>query len=126
MKLWRAVLLLNLALGIGLMLGYLTWGREVSRLSRELALSRQGGFIIGSAEQSLTGQGVVRALLPEINVVVLSHEEIAGYMTPMTMGFRVRDARLLDGLAAGDVIRFTLHGMPPNLEIVEIARTGRS
>jgi Cu/Ag efflux protein CusF len=124
-RLWRVVLLLNLALGIGLMLGYLTWGRQVAQLSRDLALSRQKGFIIGS-DQTLTGHGVVRAVLPEISVVVLSHEEIAGYMAPMTMGFRVREGRLLDGLEVGDVIRFTLRGVPPNLEIVAITRTGRS
>jgi Cu/Ag efflux protein CusF len=123
--LWRAILLANLALGIGLMLGYLSWGREALRLERELALSRQRGFIIGS-EQALSAQGVVRAILPEINVVVLSHDEIAGYMTPMTMGFRVRDTRLLRELEVGDVVRFTLRGIPPNLEITEIARVGKS
>jgi Cu/Ag efflux protein CusF len=125
LRLWRAVLLANLALGVGLMLGYLAWGREALRLERELALSRQRGFIIGS-DQTLSAQGVIRAVLPEINVVVLTHDEIAGYMTPMTMGFRVRDPRLLQGLEAGDVVRFTLRGSPPNLEITEIARVGKS
>jgi Cu/Ag efflux protein CusF len=125
LKLWRAVLLANLALAVGLMLGYLVWGREALRLERDLALSRQRGFFIGG-DQSLSAQGVVRAVLPEINVVVLSHDEIAGYMTPMTMGFRVRDARLLQGLEAGDVVRFTLRGIPPNLEISDIARVGKS
>lgn len=126
MKLWRAVLLMNLALGIGLMLGYLGWGREAIRLERELALSRQrGGFIIGT-EQALSAQGVVRAVLPEINVVVLTHDDIPDYMTAMTMGFRVRDAGLLQGLEVGDVVRFTLRGVPPNLEITEIERSGTS
>jgi Cu/Ag efflux protein CusF len=124
-KLLSAVLLVNLALGVGLMLGYLTWGREAVRLERELALSRQRGFIIGR-DETLTSQGVVRAVLPEISVVVVTHDEIAGYMLPMTMGFRVRDKRLLEGLEAGDVIRFTLRGIPPNLEVSEIARVGKS
>lgn len=117
---------MNLALGIGLMLGYLGWGREAIRLERELALSRRpGGLIIGT-EQTLAGQGVVRAVLPEIGVVVLTHDDIPGYMTPMTMGFRVREPSLLEGLEAGAVVRFTLHGVPPNLEITSIERTGES
>jgi Cu/Ag efflux protein CusF len=124
-KLWRVVLLLNLALGIGLLLGYIVWGREAARLQRELVVSRSRGFLIGS-EQNLAARGVVRAVLPEINVVVLTHEEIPGYMGTMTMGFRTRDAKLLDGLEVGDVIRFTLRGVPPNLEITEIIREGKS
>ena len=30
MKLWSAIMLVNLALGVGLMMGYLAWGREAS------------------------------------------------------------------------------------------------
>jgi Cu/Ag efflux protein CusF len=124
-KLWSAVLLVNLALGVGLMLGYLAWGREAARLERELALSRQRGFAIGR-DETLRSQGVIRAVLPEISVVVVSHDEIAGYMIPMTMGFRVRDAKLLEGLEPGDVVRFTLRGIPPNLEVTEITRVGKT
>ena len=41
MKLWRVVLLLNLAVAVGVLLGWLAWGREVSRL--EGRLSQNGG-----------------------------------------------------------------------------------
>jgi Cu/Ag efflux protein CusF len=124
-KLWGAVVLVNLALGVGLMLGYLAWGREALRLERELALSRQRGFTLGR-DETLESQGVIRAVLPEISVIVVSHDEIPGYMTPMTMGFRVRDAKLLQGLEPGDVVRFTLRGIPPNLEVTEITRVGKT
>ena len=125
-KLWSAVLLVNLALGVGLMMGYLAWGREALRLERELALSRQRGFTIIGRDETLKSQGVIRAVLPEISVVVVSHDEIAGYMIPMTMGFRVRDAKLLEGLEPGDVVRFTLRGIPPNLEVTELTRVGKT
>jgi Cu/Ag efflux protein CusF len=125
-KLWSAILLVNLALGVGLMMGYLAWGREALRLERELALSRQRGFTIIGRDQALKSQGVIRAVLPEISVIVVSHDEIAGYMIPMTMGFRVRDAKLLEGLEPGDVVRFTLRGIPPNLEVTEITRVGKT
>ena len=65
-------------------------------------------------------------MLPEISVVVVSHDEIAGYMIPMTMGFRVRDAKLLEGLEPGDIVRFTLRGIPPNLEVTELTRVGKT
>ena len=34
MKLWRVVLLVNLALGVGLLLGFLAWGRQAADLLR--------------------------------------------------------------------------------------------
>lgn len=125
MRLWRVVLLLNLALAVGLMLGYLAWGREAVRLGQELALARRlpGG---AGVERTWQARGVVRAVLPELNVVVLTHEDLPGYMGAMTMGFRVRDPRLYAGLDIGDAVRFTLHGVPPNVEITAIAKEGGS
>ena len=41
MRLWRVILVVNLALAIGLMLGYLAWGRESARLAAELETARR-------------------------------------------------------------------------------------
>jgi Cu/Ag efflux protein CusF len=123
MRLWRAVLLVNLALALGLMLGYLAWGREVSRLGQELQQARQQ--TVAGGTRSWQSRGVVRAVLPELNVVVLTHEELAGYMGSMTMGFRVHDPKLYDGLDIGDVVRFTLSGAPPNVEITAIVKEAK-
>jgi Cu/Ag efflux protein CusF len=119
MRLWRVVLLINVALALGLMLGYLAWGREVSRLDQELQQARREQTVAGGV-RSWQSRGVVRAVLPELNVVVLTHDELAGYMGSMTMGFRVHDPKLYDGLDIGDVVRFTLSGAPPNVEITAI------
>jgi Cu/Ag efflux protein CusF len=121
MRLWRVVVLVNLALALGLMLGYLAWGREVSRLDAELQQARRGEAAAGGA-RSWQSRGVVRAVLPELNVVVLTHDELTGYMGSMTMGFRVHDPKLYDGLDIGDVVRFTLSGAPPNVEITSIVK----
>ncbi len=121
MRLWRVVLLINLALGLGLMLGYLAWGRETERLSQELARARQQQVVAG-VERTWHSRGVVRAVLPDLRVVVLTHEDLAGYMGSMTMGFRVHDPKLYEGLDIGDVVRFTLNGVPPNVEITAIAK----
>ena len=58
--------------------------------------------------QSPTASGEVTRLDKEGRRVTLKHGELKGLdMPPMTMIFRVRDAKLLDGVAVGDRIRFT-------------------
>jgi Cu/Ag efflux protein CusF len=121
MRLWRVVLLVNVALGLGFLLGFLAWGRESARLARELQEARRLQIVPGVV-QTWHSRGVVRAVLPELNVVVLTHDELPGYMAPMTMGFRVHDPRLYDGLDIGDVVRFTLTGAPPDVEITAIIK----
>jgi Cu/Ag efflux protein CusF len=124
LKLWRVVLLVNLSLGVGLLLGFLAWGRQAAELEREVRLVRQQASLAG-VERTWTLRGVVRAVLPDMDVIVLTHEDIAGYMGPMTMGFRVREPQLYRGLDIGDPVRFTLTGVPPNLSITAIARDDR-
>jgi Cu/Ag efflux protein CusF len=121
MRLWRVILLVNLALGLGLFLGYLAWGRDVARLGQQLEQARRQQSVAG-APRTWQARGVVRAVLPELNVVVLTHEDLAGYMGSMTMGFRVHDPKLYAGLDIGDAVRFTLTGAPPNVEITAIAK----
>jgi Cu/Ag efflux protein CusF len=124
MRLWRVILLVNLALAVGLLLGYLAWGRSQDETRRELAGLR-GQVVPAGVERVLRARGVVRAVVPEINVIVLSHEEIAGFMPPMTMGFRAQDGKLLDGVQVGDVLTFTLRGVPPNLVLTELRKEGK-
>jgi Cu/Ag efflux protein CusF len=125
MKLWRAVLLLNLALAVGVLLGWLAWGREVSRLEARLNQSQR--VVVIGGEQTWVIKGVVRAVIPEIQVLVLTHDEIPGYMSAgMTRGFKVKDAKLLERAHVGDVVRFTLTGVPPDLQITALATEGQS
>jgi len=119
MALWRVVLLLNLALAVGVVSGYAWWGRETERLRQELARTRAASV---AGEREFHGQGIVRAILPELNVMVVTHDEIAGYMPPMTMGFRVATPALLNGVAVGDSIRFVLRGTVPNLSVTGIQK----
>jgi Cu/Ag efflux protein CusF len=125
MRLWRVVLLLNLAVGVGVLVGWLTWGREVSRL--ESRLQNQQRVVVIGGEQTWDIKGVVRAVIPEIQVVVLTHEEIPGFMPAgMTMGFKVKDPTSLGRVHVGDVVRFTLKGVPPDVQITALATEGRS
>ena len=125
MRLWKAVALLNLALAVGLLIGYLWWGREAARLRQETTVTIQAGAA-ALEEREWAVRGVVRSVIPEANVLVVTHEDIPGFMPSMTMGFRAANPRLYAGLQAGDVIRFTLKGIPPNVTIVAITREGKS
>jgi Cu/Ag efflux protein CusF len=123
MRLWKAVLLLNLALGVGLLLGYLWWGKDAARLRQEVAVARRAA---AGVEREWVARGVVRSVIPELNVLVVTHEEIPGFMPSMTMGFRAASPRLYEGLRVGDRVRFRLRGVPPDVNIVEIAPEGKS
>ena len=59
-------------------------------------------------QQSVTGEGTVTAVVPERHQIVVDHEEIKGFMGAMTMGYRTEPPSLLEGLQAGDRIRFTI------------------
>jgi len=126
MRLWRVVLLLNLAVGVGVLVGWLAWGQQIPRLERRLLESRQRVLVVGG-EQTWIVKGVVRAVIPEIQVVVLTHDEIPGFMPAgMTMGFKVQNAKALERTRPGDVVRFTLTGVPPNVQITALVKEGQS
>jgi Cu/Ag efflux protein CusF len=126
MRLWRVVLLLNLAVGVGVLVGWLTWGQQIPRLERRLQESQQRVLVVGG-EQTWIVKGVVRAVIPEIQVVVLTHDEIPGFMPAgMTMGFKVQNPSVIERARVGDVVRFTLKGVPPDVQITSLVKEGQS
>jgi Cu/Ag efflux protein CusF len=122
MRLYKVVLLVNLAVGVGFLLGSLWWGPEVGRLRREVASSRQGAIVRPSAEESWLAHGVVRVLAPEINRIFIDHGDIPGLMEAMTMAFEPEDPKMFNGLAPGDQIRFTLRKKGERLILVAIQK----
>ena len=126
MRLWRAVLLLNLAVVVGVLVGWLVWGQQIPRLERRLLESQRRVLVVGG-EQTWIVKGVVRAVIPEIQVVVLTHDEIPGFMPAgMTMGFKVQNPNVLERARVGDVVRFTLKGVPPDVRITALVKEGQS
>jgi Cu/Ag efflux protein CusF len=121
MAVWKVVLLIDLALALGVAGGYLWWGRQVDRLGRELVEARAAA----AGPREYQAEGVIRAVLPEMGLVVITHEEIAGYMPAMTMGFRATSPRIYESVEVGDAVRFTLGGVPPNLAITAVEKLGR-
>ena len=122
MRLWRVVVLVDLALAIGVGAGYLWWGQQARRLDRELELARAAAATAGG-EREFHATGVVRAGLADVGIIVVTHGEIPGYMPAMTMGFRAASPKILESVQPGDAVRFTLRGTPPNLAITAIDKT---
>jgi Cu/Ag efflux protein CusF len=122
MRLWKVVVLVDLALALGVGAGYLWWGKQARRLGRELELARAAA-VTGIGEREFQAAGIVRAGLPDLGMIVVTHGEIPGYMPPMTMGFRAASPKILESIKPGDAVRFTLRGTPPNLAITAIDKT---
>lgn len=122
MRVWVAGLLINLALVLGVTVGYVRWGARLAELERELAPAPAPTLAPAPASgpREWRVRGVVRASLPELSLLVLSHEDIPGFMTPMTMGFRTASPGILAGLQVGDTVWFTLRGTPPDVAITAV------
>jgi Cu/Ag efflux protein CusF len=60
------------------------------------------------SQQTVVGEGKVVAVVPSRSQIVVDHKEIKGFMDAMTMGYRTEPPSLLEGLKAGDSIRFTI------------------
>ena len=122
MRVWKVVLLVDLALALGVGGGWLLWGQEARRLARDLDTARAATAAPGG-EREYRATGVVRAGLADVGILVVTHGDIPGYMPAMTMGFRVATPAILELVKPGDAVRFTLRGTPPNLAITAIDKT---
>ncbi|HWF86029.1 MAG TPA: SCO family protein [Vicinamibacterales bacterium] len=59
-------------------------------------------------QRVFTLQGQVLAVHPERKLIEIKGEEVKGFMPAMTMPYDVRDVKLLDGLAPGDLVNAQL------------------
>lgn len=69
------------------------------------------------------GKGTVVAVVPEAKQIVLDHEAIEGLMGAMTMGYAVASDDLLQGLNAGDTVRFKIDAA--NQQIIAVEPVGK-
>ena len=61
-----------------------------------------------STAKTVVGEGKIIAVVPNNNQLVLEHGPIQDFMEAMTMGYSIEPLSLLDGLKAGDRVRFTI------------------
>ncbi|MBI4011032.1 MAG: copper-binding protein [Candidatus Rokubacteria bacterium] len=124
MRLWKAIVLLDVALALGLGGGYLWWARELPQLDQELAATRRAAEARAAADGSWRARGIVRLVQRSQGAVWLTHETIPGVMDGMTMPFPAADEAILEGLAPGDPVRFTLTRREGRLVVVAIEKEG--
>jgi protein SCO1/2 len=77
-------------------------------------------------EQRYTLHGQVLTVAPNHLEATIKHDEIKGFMEAMTMPYKVREARLLDGIAPGDLITATLVVLPNDAYLTEIKKVGEA
>ncbi len=68
------------------------------------------------------GVGVVDSINEQRTSVQIDHEDIKDLMPAMKMPFEVKDKSLLDQIAPGDRVAFTIQDMPYGLIVVEIKK----
>lgn len=123
MRPYKVIILVNLAVGVGFLLGSLWWGQEVRRLRHEITALQQEVVARSSAQGQWSAQGIVRVVAPEINRIFIDHAEIPGLMEAMTMAFEPEDPRLLNGVSPGDQVRFSLRQKGDRFILVEIEKS---
>lgn len=78
------------------------------------------------AADPAAADGEVRRIDRAQSRITLRHGEIKALdMPPMTMVFRVRDPKLLDGLAVGDKVRFEAVQADGQIVVTAITRAAR-
>jgi Cu/Ag efflux protein CusF len=120
MRLYKVILLVNLALGVGFVFGSLWWAREVGRLRHEVDLARSGRLTPPIGARQWSARGIVRVVAPEINRIFIDHDDIPGLMEAMTMAFEPESPHLLDAIAPGDHVRFTIEEKDKRFILVKI------
>ncbi len=124
MRLYKVVIVVNIALGTGYLFGYHFWGQEVIKLRREVAAAKQAPTVGQGEARSWRIKGIVRSIAP--GLLFVTHEPIPGLMGSMTMGFRTENPKLLQGLDAGDTIVFTLKESNGQLVVVALEKENKS
>jgi protein SCO1/2 len=66
--------------------------------------------------------GVVDSINEQRTTVQIDHEDIKDLMPAMKMPFEVKDKSLLDQIAPGDRVAFTIQDMPYGLVVIEIKK----
>src|SRR5438132_245511 len=79
-----------------------------------------------SNERTYTLQGQVLGVDRDQQKALIKHDDIKGLMPAMTMQYRMKDGKILDGVKAGDLINATLVIASDNAYITQLTKTGEA
>lgn len=71
-----------------------------------------------------TLQGQILSIGGDHKTALIKHEEITGFMSAMTMTYKVRDAKQFEGLKPGDLITSTLVATDTDAYLKDVKRVG--
>lgn len=83
------------------------------------------GSLLQGAEESYAVTGIIREKLGE-NQVLISHDEIPGYMAPMTMVFEAANSKEFASLKTNDRVRFKLRPVKDRLLVDQFVVLGQA
>jgi Cu(I)/Ag(I) efflux system protein CusF len=90
------------------------------------AAARQVAAADNAAATAVSATGVVVQVKADQGRIKINHDPIPALKWPqMTMFFRVKDQAVLEGIAAGDKVRFDLEKGATGLEITRIEKTAK-
>src|SRR5205809_8003417 len=79
-----------------------------------------------SDQRQYTLQGQVISVTANRQEATIKHEEITGLMPAMTMPYKVRNPKLLDGIAPGDLINAKLIVVPNDAYLTDVKKVGQA
>lgn len=92
----------------------------------DAALRVIAGGAVFAQELPVSATGVVQQVKPDQNKVKIDHDPISALGWPrMSMYFRVKDKTVLEGVAAGDKVRFELEKDAKGLAITRIEKAAK-
>ncbi len=97
------------------------WVQRTSYLTLALLVVACGSR---PAQREYTLQGQVLAVAPNRQEATIKHEDIKGLMPAMTMPYKVKASKLLDGIAPGDLITATLVVVSNDAYLTEVRKVG--
>ena len=89
-----------------------------------LLFSLGGLAACGSGARQYELRGQVLEVDASRQTLTIKHEEIVGFMSGMTMPFRVREPGLLDDRRPGDLVQATLVVEDADAYLIAIEKTG--
>jgi protein SCO1 len=91
-------------------------------LAVALAASACGGGASDRHEYKLQGQ--IISIAPDHTDATIKHEDIKGFMSAMTMPYKVRDAKEYENLAPGDLVNATLVVVSNDAYLKDVQKVG--
>ena len=98
--------------------------RSSQLLTLVIALAAHGCVSCSSGPDLYDATGFVENVDRDLGQVLISHQDIPGLMSAMTMNFDVSDGELLDHLEKGQVIEFRIAFDGRSYDVVEATVRG--